>query len=107
MKCALEMGGADMQEGGQTKVWAVVLAWGWNSCLWGRDGLGSTGSPYKVLAAPMPAGWLEARHRRCSTAVSSRHEGQVRAAAGAGMERRGWRGGWDRDVEGTSFQSWL
>lgn len=42
-----------------------------------------------------------------STAISSRREGQVRAAASGRAASRGLRlvGGWDGDVEGISFQS--
>lgn len=58
------------------------MGWGW---------LGSAGSPGKIHAAPVLVGWLEAQPRRCSTAISGRREGQVRAAASGRAARRGLR----------------
>lgn len=68
---ALETGGADTEEAGRTKVWAVGLAWGWDSCLSGGDGLGSAGSPGKVLAAPTPVGCLEGQPSPAGVKVRS------------------------------------
>lgn len=90
-RSTLETGGTDAEEGGRTKVWAVALVWGWDCCLCGGAGLGSTGRPGKVHAAPVPAGWLETQPRCRSTAASGRREGQVRAAASGRAARRGLR----------------
>lgn len=73
------------------KVRAVVLAWGWGAFGVGM-GWAAQAPLVRSLQPPcLRAGWLEAQPRCCSTAVSGRREGQVRAAASRRAGSRGLR----------------